>query len=616
MEIFILQLFTFASWVTCALRTRVSWIPACRPSRIVLSTFLALSDPMTTPNMSSSWIETQYDPRPNPPYYLADHADGSVREADHTPSMRTVYSATPHHSHNSSRQTYTSGLYGPRPQPPPVDPIHGLPTPAMVPRAMMELEDPDAETMELDPGIDQDPIYESEFDDGHRSHGTRRFVGGFMRSLRKIPRAMKRGFQPDRRGAQTSPSFVHHHQQSPYHHPYTSDNLDAGLQEQAGNPPYGVAVEHTEGDLRYSDDPNVTPALTPSAGPSRSMSHAIRAPRTESQPTYQSLTNPASRHVSHHGSLHNAQRSSPPRTVRNPDPAPSTEEGSDSRTNGNSPRPSQYHAEPEPSPPGTSRISPLDPARRPTVTVQSPTGSPIYVEPQLADDYAGMDLPVEPSPEPSVPSQFARVGKFFRDLNSLPWVSPNVTVDFNPEDSGRGRHSHARGTGRSWYTGQLHDLDILGGGAGGSSTRRLTAPSGHSLAHAQGSSATLAPGQGGSASSSEGASTHLPAPHVGLGMGPPLSSYPPYAVPQVALPSQPLYFFPAAYPQPPPPRGPGPTSPNLADQTSPQSSGNSDPGMPRQPYFYVVAMPPAYVGGAVDPSRPMMPYGVPYPPPV
>ncbi|KAH9032676.1 hypothetical protein EDB85DRAFT_1954930 [Lactarius pseudohatsudake] len=526
---------------------------------------------MTTPNMSSSWIETQYDP--------PDHADGSVREADHTPSMRTVYSVTPHHSHNSSRQTYTSGLYGPRPQPPPVDPIQGLPTPAM-------LEDPDAETMELDPGIDHDPVYESEYDDGHRSHGTRR-------SLRKIPRAMKRGFQPDRRGAQTSPSFVHHHQ-SPYHHPYTSDDLNAGPREQAGNPPYGVAVEHTEGDLRYSDDPNVTPALTPSAGPSRSVSHAIRAPRTESQPTYQSLTNPASRHVSHHGSLHNAQRSSPPRTVRNPDPASSTEEGSDSRTNGNSPRPSQYHAEPEHSPPGTSRISPLDRARRPTVTVQSPTGSPVYIEPQLADDYAGMDEPIEPPPEPSVPSQFARVGKFFRDLNSLPWVSPNVTVDFNPEDSGRGRHSaHPR----HWQI-LVHRPPA-----------RPRPPRRRSWR------ATLAPGQGGSASSSEGASTHFPAPHVGLGIGPPPSSYPPYAVPQVALPSQPLYFFPAAYPQPPPPRGPGP-SPNLADQTSPQSSGNSDPGVPRQPYFYVVAMPPAYVGGAVDPSRPMMPYGVPYPPPV
>lgn len=594
---------------------------------IALSTFLALLGQTTTPAMSS-WIETQYDPRPNPPYhYLADHPDGSFREADHTPSMQTVYSATPHHSHNSSRQTYNSGLYGPRPQPPPVDPIQGLPTPTMGPRAMTELEEADAETMELNlnPGIDQEPIYDSEFDDAPRSHGTRRFVGGFMRGLRKIPRAMKRGFLPQRQGVSQSPPSLAYHHQSPYHSPYAPNNLNAGTRDQAGNPPYYAAAERAEGDLRYSEDANVTPELTSSVGPSRSMSHSVRAPRTESQPTYQSLTNPSARHISHHGSLHNAQRTSPPRTVRNPDPASSTEEGSDGGANVNSPRPSQHPAELEPSPPGTSRVSPLDPARRPTVTVQSPSGSPIYVEPQLADDYVGMDSPIEPPSEPSVPSQFARVGKFFRDLNNLPWVSPNVTVDFNPVDSGRGRHSHSRGPGRSWYTGQLHDLDLLGGGGGGSSTRRLTAPSGHSLAQAQGSSATLAPVQvqgSGSASSSEGASTHLPAPHTGLGLGLPPSSYPPYAVPQLAMPSQPLYFFPAAYPtmqppQPPPPRGPGlGLGPNGVDHGSPQSSGASDPGVPRQPYFYVVAMPPAYVGGPVDPSRQMMQYGVPYPPPV
>ena len=579
-----------------------------------LSTFLALSVQMTTTTMSS-WIETQYDPRLNPPYhYQTDHPDGSIREADHTPSMQTVYSATPHHSHNSSRQTYNSGLYGPRPLPAPVDPLHGMSTPAMVHQAMTEQDDADAETMELDPGIDQEPIYDSEYDDGPQPHSTRRFVGGFIKGLRKIPKAMKRGFLP--RGAQTPPSFLYQYQ-PPYHAPYATNHLNVGIREQPVNPPYDAAEEFTEGDLHYSEDTNVPPVHTPPVGPSRSVSH-IRAPRTESQPTYQSLTNPSARHHSHHGSLHNAQRTSPPRTVRNPDPATSTEEGSDIRTNANSPRPSHHPAEPEPSPSRTSRISPpLDTTRRPTVTVQSPTGSPVYVEPQLADDYVGMDPTVEPPPELSVPSQFARVGKFFRDLNNLPWVSSNVTVDFNPEDSRHGRQAHTRGTGRSWYTAHLHDLDILGGGAGGSSTRRLTAPSGHSLAQAQGSSATLAPGQG-SASSSEGVSTHLPAPHtgIGLGFGPPLSSYPSYPVPQLALPSQPLYFLPATYPapHPPPPRGPGP---NGADhQASPQSSGNSDPGMPRQPYFYVVAMPPAYVGGPVDPSRPMMPYGAPYPPPV
>jgi hypothetical protein len=104
-------------------------------------------------------------------------------EADHTPSMQTVYSVTPHHSHNSSRQTYNSGLYGPRPLPPPVDPIHMV---SLLPQwyhdqAMTEQDEADAETMELDPGIDQGPIYDSEFDDEPQPHSTRRFVGGFIK---------------------------------------------------------------------------------------------------------------------------------------------------------------------------------------------------------------------------------------------------------------------------------------------------------------------------------------------------------------------------------------------------------------------------------------------------
>ena len=610
-------------YVTCALRTRVGWIPAFRTqTSSSCHSSINFLGKMTTPAMSS-WIEPQYDPRPNPPYhYQTDHPDDGMPEANHTPSMQTVYSVTPHHSHNSSRQTYNSGLYGPRPLHPPVDPIYGLHAPTIVPPAMAELDDADAETMELNADIDQGPIYDSEFDDAPQHHSTRRFVGGFIRGLRKIPKAMKRGFLPDRRGVPHTTASHAYQYQAPYHSPYATNNLNAETEEEPGNPPYDTAEEYTEGDLHYSEDTNVPPVLTSPAGPSRSMSHAIRAPRTESQPTYQSLTNPSSRHHSHHGSLHNAQRPSPPRTVRNPDPASPTEEGSGIRTNANSPRPSQYPAEPEPSPHRSSRISPLD-IRRPTVTVQSPTGSPVYVEPELADDYAGMDTEIEASPEPSVPSQFARIGKFFRDLNNLPWVSSNVTVDFNPEDPGHGRHSHTRGTGKSWYTGHLDDLDLLGGGGGSSSTRRLTAPSGHSLAHAPGSSATLAPRhQGsGSASSSEGVSTHLPASHAGPGFGLPPSSYPPYAVPQLAMPSQPLYFFPATYPamQPQPPQGLGPGT-NGVDQVSPQSSGHTDPGVPRQPYFYVVAMPPAYVGGPVDPSRPMMPQpqygGVPYSTPV
>jgi len=207
------------------------------------------------------------------------------------------------------------------------------------------------------------------------------------------------------------------------------------------------------------------------------------------------------------------------------------------------------------------------------------------------------------SPEPPVPSQFARIAKFFRDLNNLPWVSPNVTVDFDPTEAERERQAHARVPGRSWYTGHLHDLDLLGGST---STRRLTAPSGHSFGRAPGSSATLAPPQGsGSASSSEGASAHLPSAH------PTNPSYP--HIPTLALPPQPVYLYPYA----PMPQHPAPPvrAPDGTDQVSPQLSGHSD--VPRQPYVFMVAMPPGYSPGPVDFSRSMQPaFGVPYQSPV
>ena len=545
----------------------------------------------------SSWIDPQYDLRLNPSYLQPlDHTDGSIRGADHHSSMHTGYSYASRHSPISGRQTYSSGLFGPRPQPAPPDTMQTFPpTPMQVP-VMTELEEADAddEYMEVEPGVNLAPALESEYDDEPQSQGKRRFVGGFIRSLKKIPRAMKRGFT-DRREIQTPPGLMY--QQTPYQSPYIPASQP---QESEEAPPYDTLAEHIDGDLRYADN-----------SPSRSPSQTIRAPRSESQLTYQSLTNPSARHLSQHGSLHHTQRSSPPRTVRNPDPVSPSEESDTS--NRNSPRaPSQHIPEPEPEPgPRTSRVSPLGQIRRPTVTVQSPTESAVYVEPRHADDYVGMAEPVNPPPEPSVPSQFARIRKFFRDLNDLPWVSPNVTVDFDPTQ--RAGFARSGGSGRSWYTGRLHDLDLLGGSS--SSTRILTAPSGHSLGPAPGSSTTLAPRHGsGSASSSEGASAHLPAAHA----------LPPHScpIPQLALSPQPFYLYPTAYHAMPPPPPPAPSpmvssplrQPNGTEQVSPQPSGQSD--VPRPPYLYMVAMPPGYLPNPVDPSRliQMQPAPPPYPP--
>ena len=555
----------------------------------------------------SSWVEPQYESHPNQPYlHNLDVPDG-IREAEHPPSLVTGYSYTPPRpSPNSSRQTYSSGLYGPRPQPSHPEPIQGLPTPTLVPPAMSDLEEASDEYMEVEPMGDSGvPIYSSEFDD-EPQEGRRRFVGGFIRGLKKIPKAMRRGFSPQKRELPTPPGLAYY--EAPYRSPYMDD---IEPQESEAAPPYDGPSDYVEGDMHYTDGINMPAEFEPSPSPSLTPSHTIHAPRSESQLTYQSLTNPPSRHVSQHGSLHHAQRSSPHRTVRNPDPSSPTDDSG--TANANSPRFEQPPLESEQdSSYRTPHLSPLAPARRPTVTVQSPTGSPVYFEPPPTDDYAGMDMDSlsDRSPEPpSVPTQLSRVARFIRDLKNLPWISPNVTVDFDPTDAERARYAHTQGPGKSWYTGHLQDLDLL---AGDSNTRGFTTPSGHAFGPAPGSSATLAPplhGSGSASNSSEGASTHLPT-------APSLPQYP-YPVQTLALPHHPLYYYP--FTAMPPPHQQQPQQqpiPHAPEQVSLQSSGNSD--VPKQPFLYVVAMPPGYAPGPVDHSQPMMQptYGVPYPPPV
>ncbi|KAG5648822.1 hypothetical protein DXG03_000171 [Asterophora parasitica] len=78
-------------------------------------------------------------------------------------------------------------------------------------------------------------------------------------------------------------------------------------------------------------------------------------------------------------------------------------------------------------------------------------GSPVYVEPQPAWDYAKMDTPRQSIS--SFASYLNRVQKFFRDINELPWVSERVTVDYVPgERKGRRQVRVSRAQRpNSWY---------------------------------------------------------------------------------------------------------------------------------------------------------------------
>lgn len=69
-----------------------------------------------------------------------------------------------------------------------------------------------------------------------------------------------------------------------------------------------------------------------------------------------------------------------------------------------------------------------------------PIGSPVYIEPKPASDYAKMDTPTPTISEASFGKYMTRVQKFFHEINELPWVADHrVTIDYYPGQSRRRR---------------------------------------------------------------------------------------------------------------------------------------------------------------------------------
>ncbi|KAF7347416.1 hypothetical protein MVEN_01497500 [Mycena venus] len=98
-------------------------------------------------------------------------------------------------------------------------------------------------------------------------------------------------------------------------------------------------------------------------------------------------------------------------------------------------------------------------------------GSPEYVEPQPASDYAKMDSP--PRSEASFGSYLTRLHRFFQTINDMPWIAPDrVTVDYIP---GKARQQTQGPTPRprparrpiiSWYNSNVPQgsIDLLSSG--------------------------------------------------------------------------------------------------------------------------------------------------------
>lgn len=94
--------------------------------------------------------------------------------------------------------------------------------------------------------------------------------------------------------------------------------------------------------------------------------------------------------------------------------------------------------------------------------------TPILAEPRPSADFAKMEPPPRPPPEESVASQLARMRRFFRDLNGLPWIAPRGISDvYVPgQPPSRRRYSRQRQPKHpaSWYTPRNNrPLDLLAG---------------------------------------------------------------------------------------------------------------------------------------------------------
>ncbi|KIJ64870.1 hypothetical protein HYDPIDRAFT_167649 [Hydnomerulius pinastri MD-312] len=212
--------------------------------------------------------------------------------------------------------------------------------------------------------------------------------------------------------------------------------------------------------------------------------------------------------------------------------------------------------------------------------------SPILAEPRPSADFIKMESPIRRPPEESVASQLARVRRFFRDLNGLPWIaSRDISTEYKPgRSTSRRRYSRQREPKQSssWYTPRNnHPLDLL---AGPSTTGLL--PPQHSTpmhAHPQGappfilgSSANLLFAQprhgGGGSTDSRSPSYEGPPSTDSHGSQPQM-----YAPAYVA---QPLFVYPSGLPQPGgPPDSQFPRPVYMIASSSPQYLSQNDGGV-------------------------------------
>ncbi|EIM83775.1 uncharacterized protein STEHIDRAFT_170268 [Stereum hirsutum FP-91666 SS1] len=550
--------------------------------------------------MSSAFVEfPSHGPyNSNEPFvHPIDASEGRI-----LPSSNGTSRPTSHRISLPPRNTYPRGS-----GPPPVEPVRGIPTPAPNARGVSEfVDDPEYMTVEPAPILDAsngdhggyNAYYGSPAGESSNSRGSggrgRRFVGGFVANLKRLPRAMVRNvgwaakMPPEKLGRD--------HEQ--WGRPRAHAQWATPATEQGTVPPYGSPAVQVMGDnvlyVEALDMPSEHPAMlapppssyAPSRGAQHLSPHRLGSPRhTQSQrsPSHLSVSG-GQMSSSRRSSTRRTSRTSAP-TVRNPDPE------SDADQSGPS---SSSEGIPSPGHPALNISPPRDPTgvhfdirrERPSTsrTGSRPRGdtgitaepeTPVLVEPKPAPDYARMQSPIQPRPEPSFPSQLARIQNFFRNVNDLPWMSTeNVTVDFVPRTRA--------GPSRTWYAPRRHaSVDLLAGHGGGSGTRLLVNASGQTFAM---------PGAASSATLMQVPSSSLGHGH-GYG-GPAPSASTQFVYPALPHPPPPMFMYPA-------PLQPQPSFQNIntPQRTDPDTSlGTTGTGTgsaaPSQGYpVYVVALP-------------------------
>ena len=310
----------------------------------------------------------------------------------------------------ASAQTWNYTSQQPAREPPPIviPDVPADPAAPYVPGGFGDLDD--EEYMTIDPdGPDLETAGRSNVlspTSSKLSFGKKGFVGGFVSSLRKFPKAIRVGRKsrkPTRRG--------------------TDDTGETGGSGELGDavpPRYHTIDESGPSNVQYVEaismpEPELAPPASRHPSPPGTVAGSLApASRAHSRPVS----------ASHH------DHDPPDTTIANQQDGFST--GADVHAN--------------------------------TEIVDSP----VLVEPLRSSGFARMNSRTHDVSERSFSSQTFPFNRFLKDLKDLPWISTRVTTDYIPGTNRRAGKSIK--TSSSWYKGPHHEsLDLLSSGTSSSS---------------------------------------------------------------------------------------------------------------------------------------------------